>query len=40
MTDQKDSWGEYGKLVLKELERLNKKIDELENKNNSDEIKW
>ena len=23
MTDQKDSWGEYGKLVLKELERLN-----------------
>ena len=28
------------KLVLKELERLNKKIDELENKNNSDEIKW
>lgn len=23
MTGQKDSWGEYGKLVLKELERLN-----------------
>jgi hypothetical protein len=23
MAEQKDSWGEYGKLVLKELERLN-----------------
>ena len=23
MSEEKDSWGEYGKLVLKELERLN-----------------
>lgn len=23
MAEEKDSWGEYGKLVLKELERLN-----------------
>lgn len=29
MSEEKDSWGEYSKLVLKELERLNENYDNM-----------
>lgn len=29
MAEEKDSWGEYSKLVLKELERLNENYDDM-----------
>jgi septal ring factor EnvC (AmiA/AmiB activator) len=29
MTEQKDTWGDYSKLVLKELERLNDNYDKM-----------
>jgi len=31
MTDEKDTWGDYSKLVLKELERLNDNYDKMRN---------
>lgn len=31
MSDEKDSWGEYSKLVLKELERLNENYNNMRN---------